>query len=997
MARFLALCVGLFVAASAAAADKITKPVPADQQLPHFVVPKGFEVELVAAEPLVINPITMTLDDQGRIYVSESHTYRYGPSGSPIKPFSNPIVRLDPDGKGYKRVLVAEGFEEPVMGLAIRGGKLWATANNFLYQFDLGDDGKATNKKTILVDKNKAWNPFGMFVVEFGIDGLLYLSVGNHNIDIGGPTNRVSGRGGSGIVCRMKPDGSNLERLVHGLRVPYSFEYDPFGQLWLLSNGEGNPNRFVKVIDGVDYHCYSRGVDNNWLAGKHVLAPPCLELPSGANTQLIRYYGAGFPADYQGSLLLDNWGAHGFNGANRAVLRYVPDERGNITTKETFVGCTDPHFRPSHIVVDPNGDLLVADWYGRDDESDLTGRIWRVKYTGADKPQVTHKVDGSDLDREENALAALGSPHHLIREKATAKLLARGNDVVDKLNAHIANTRNPLGAAHGLWVLFRMGTPEAYAAIPVGGHNPDWRVRRLAMNIVRRHKLPHAAELAAELLKNDKDPAVRLEAALALSDAKAQRTALVKVLQQGAAADAHLRYEAACHMARVADAETIDQLLDSADADVRLAGLIAIDVACYENLPGKQGALDVLAFALEHSSKADTDLLLTLAQLNGEKGVVAALEKLVVRNDVPPAVTGRALLVLRAKAGSVSQGVLASAGKRFLEAVEKGTVKLSSSSDQLLLLELLESEGPTPFAVKQVGGLLNGQPPVRAAAHDLARKFGPKAAALSDALWPRALDAKGKPEDRLDWVATLARVEEAKPAMANWEKLLGDAAPAVRAETVRGWRTFKDPDMRAALVARAPDLLKDNAVPADDLAVVLRQLGVDPDALKKLDLPAADPDKDRLTAQAVEQLGKLPAPERPVRAALGRLVFERTGCTKCHTTVTQNTVLAPSLKGIATAQKIDYLIESVLYPSKVIKTGFESELVVTKAGKPLTGLVKEEGDFLRILNADGETKVAKKDVDERAVQKVSVMPDGQEKLISRQEFIDLIAYLQSLK
>ena len=244
------------------------------------------------------------------------------------------------------------------MGMAIRQGKLWCTADNFLYTYDLAEDGKATNRKTILTDKNKAWNPFGMFVIEWGPDGLLYMSVGNHGIDISGPNNRVSGRGSSGIVVRMKPDGSDLERLVHGLRVPYSFEYDPFGQLWVLSNGEGNPDRFVRVIDGVDYQCYSRpSVDNNWLAGRHALAPPCFELGRGAHTQMIRYFGAAYPAEYQGSLLLDNWGAHGFNGANRAVFRFVPDERGNITTKETFLGCADPHFRPSHIVVDPDGNL----------------------------------------------------------------------------------------------------------------------------------------------------------------------------------------------------------------------------------------------------------------------------------------------------------------------------------------------------------------------------------------------------------------------------------------------------------------------------------------------------------------------------------------------------------------------------------------------------------------------------------------------------------------
>src|SRR5262249_44619070 len=102
-----------------------------------------------------------------------------------------------------------------------------------------------------------------------GPDGLLYLSVGNHAIDLQGPNGKLSGRGSSGIVARMKPDGSDLERLVHGLRVPYSFEYDPFGQLWVLSNGEGNPNRFVRVVEGVDYHCYSRGaVGNEWLAGR---------------------------------------------------------------------------------------------------------------------------------------------------------------------------------------------------------------------------------------------------------------------------------------------------------------------------------------------------------------------------------------------------------------------------------------------------------------------------------------------------------------------------------------------------------------------------------------------------------------------------------------------------------------------------------------------------------------------------------------------------------
>jgi putative heme-binding domain-containing protein len=87
----------------------------------------------------------------------------------------------------------------------------------------------------------------------------------------------------------------------------------------------------------------------------------------------------------------------------------------------------------------------------------------------------------------------------------------------------------------------------------------------------------------------------------------------------------------------------------------------------------------------------------------------------------------------------------------------------------------------------------------------------------------------------------------------------------------------------------------------------------------------------------------------------------------------------------------------VLVPSKVIKTGFETEAVILKDGRTLNGLVKEEGAFLRILNLDKDVKVAKADVEERRLQKVSIMPEGQEMQLSRREFVDLMAYLATLK
>lgn len=967
----------------------IKSPLSPDQQKRTFVFPEGFELELVAAEPLVINPVTMIVDEQGRIYVSESHTYRYGPSGSPVKPFANPVVRLDPqpDGKGYTRTLVADGFDDPVMGMAIKGDKLWLTANNFLYLYDLTAQGKAINKRTLLVDKNKAWNPFGMFVLEWGLDGWLYMSVGNHAIDIHGPDGKITGRGSSGIILRMKPDGSSMERLVHGLRVPYSFEYDPFGQLWVLSNGEGNPDRFVRVLDGVDYHCYSRNVDNSWLAGEHPLAPPCFQNMRGAHTQLVRYYGAAYPESYQGNLFLDNWGAHGFAGPNRAIFRFVPDARGNIVTRESFLSCKDPHFRPSHIVLDPDGNLLIADWYGRDDESDKTGRIWRLKHTGKDRPKATHRTD----DSLESMVSAFGSPSHLIRDKAMQELIRRGNKAVVRLKDEASSGKEALGSAHALWTLLRIDSADSRSAIAAGAKHPDWKVRRLAINLLRRFQMASAAEVARTLGK-DADPAVRVEAALARGQSVDIRTALIDALIHGAARDAHLRYEAAWHLAKHADAEAISRLLSSEEEDVRLAGLIAIDVACYEVLPSKKIALAELGKALESPGKIDPGLLLTLAKLDGDASIVPSLEKLVAREDIPAAVTAKALLVLKSKGGS-SPKIEAAAGKRLLVAVEKGALRLTAPEEHLIFLEFLESEGATDFALKHVTGqILSGHPSVRQAAHTLTRKFGPKSAAVAQALWPRVLDPRANKQDAIELLATLAYTDQRSKS--SWEKLLTQPDPLLRTEAVRWWRNFKgQPEMVEALTGHAPALVQQDPGLKEDLAVVFRHLEAMPDVVKGMEL---EKDKTALAKHTVSALDALKPADRQTHALLGRQVFDRAGCVKCHTTVLQNTLLAPSLKGIA-AQKVDYLIESVLYPSKIIKTGFETETVVTRNGKSISGLVKDEGKFIRVLHLDHDIRISKTDIEERAVQKISIMPEGQETQLSRREFVDLIAYLMTLK
>ena len=928
----------------------ITTPISATEQAKRFVVPEGFEIELVAAEPLVFDPVTIAFDDAGRLYVSESHTYRYGEKGSPVKPHTNPIVRLNPRSDGtFEREVVAEGFDDPAMGIVIRGDSMWVAANNYLYRYTLPPTGPATDRTLLVEDKVKAWNPIGNFNLEFGPDGLLYMSVGNHDIQLQGPTNTITCRNQTGLILRMKPDGSDMELVNQGFRVPYSYEVDPFGQLWMLSNGEGNPNRFVRCLEGVDYLCYSRPAATSLLAGGHRLSPPCFSLPGGSYTQLIRYYGAAYPKAWQGSLLLDNWGRHGFAGANRAIFRYEPDEHERIVATEAIVSCGDPHSRFSHMATDPDGNLVIADWYGRDDESDRTGRIWRLRYRGKD--------------------AAGPAPPE------------------------------PVAAARALWKLARTGTPEALAAIGEGGTHADWQVRRLTAHLVRRYDASDRAAVVEGLL-DDPEPAVRIEAIRGL-DPQRIPAALEALAATDAVRDEHVRYEMAAVLARHLDATVLRRLLASPDDDVQRLAECTVDIAAYEKTPDHAPALaallDEVRMRLSSTDPARAEHLLALLRLHGTPEMVPALAEMARRPELPAAVAGRIIVTINGFA-KVPPDLFADVGQRLVDGFDGARASLQTPADWQMLYDVVEIQGPSPQAVRALQSQINSNDqPLRERAHGLLRSFGPQAAAIAPAVAGHITNMAVPPATKHQCAATLAAIE-VPPRLDRWQPLLAAEDADARRAVIRWWRVFKG-DAKAidALLAKAPDLIAADPDAKAELAVVCRDLGVPSDRTTALGLSEPTLDKAAVTAAALASLKSRTGKERQAAAAIGRVAFERTGCAKCHPVTVAASPRAPSLKGIGQAQKPSYLIESILAPSAVIKTGFETERILLVDGRVLVGLAQEQGDHLKVITADGETIVAKADVEERAVQKLSLMPEGQEQLMSPREFSELIEYLISLR
>lgn len=928
----------------------ITAPISAAEQTKRFVVPKGFEIELVAAEPLVFDPVTIAFDDAGRLYVSESHTYRYGPDGSPVKPHTNPIVRLNPRPDGtLEREIIAEGFDDPVMGLVIRGDSMWAAANNYLYRYTLPRTGPATDRTLLVEDKVKAWNPIGFFNLEFGPDGLLTMSVGNHDIEIQGPTNTITCRNQTGLILRMKPDGSDMELLNQGLRVPYSFEVDPFGQLWMLSNGEGNPNRFIRCLEGIDYFCYSRPAATALLAGTHRLSPPCFVLPGGAYTQLIRYYGAAYPKAWQGSLLLDNWGRHGFAGANRAIFRYVPDEHDRIVATEAVVSCGDPHARFSHMALDPAGNLVIADWYGRDDESDRSGRIWRLRYRGPD---------------------------------------AAGAAMPDAV-----------AAAQSLWKLAQAGTPEALAEIGAGADHADWRVRRLTAGLVRRYASPNRADVLSRLAA-DPVPAVRIEAVRGIAPERIA-PAIEALAATDAVRDDHVRYEMASVLARHLDVVVLRRLLASRDADVQRLGECTIDIAAYERTPGHEAAvaalLDEVRTRLTGSEPGGVDNLLALVRLHGTPEMVPPLAELAKRPELPAALAGRIIVTINGFA-TVPPELFADVGKRLVDGFDGARASLQTPADWQMLYDLVEIQGPSAQGVKALQAQINaGDQPLRERAHGLLRSFGPRAAASATALAGQLANKAVSPATKHQCAFSLATVEQ-PPRLDRWQPLLAAEDPDARRAVIRWWRVFKgNAEAIDVLLAKAPELIATDSDAKAELAIVCRDLGVPSERTESLGVPVPTLDKAALTAATLAALKSRPKIERRDAMAIGRVAFERAGCVKCHPADASASLRAPSLKGIGRAQKPPYLIESILAPSAVIKTGYETERILLADGRVLTGIAQEQGDRLRVITADDEIMLAKTDIDERVIQKISLMPEGQEQLMSPREFSELIEYLISLR
>lgn len=200
-------------------------------------------------------------------------------------------------------------------------------------------------------------------------------------------------------------------------------------------------------------------------------------------------------------------------------------------------------------------------------------------------------------------------------------------------------------------------------------------------------------------------------------------------------------------------------------------------------------------------------------------------------------------------------------------------------------------------------------------------------------------------------------------------------------------------------------------------------------AIRKEALPLLEKKAEKLTAEVLTQLqhlytgdaaaekgplfssgqkGKLPGdylefalahPGNPLEGQRQFMNLAGAACVKCHRVFEHGGDVGPELTGIGSQFDRRALAESVLWPSRAVREGYQQTIVELRNGDMIAGLVKaESAESITLRDAEGRNQtVPKSDVASRNTSALSLMPEGLQSALTTAEFSDLVSFLESLK
>ncbi|HLY08109.1 MAG TPA: HEAT repeat domain-containing protein, partial [Planctomycetota bacterium] len=657
---------------------------------------------------------------------------------------------------------------------------------------------------------------------------------------------------------------------------------------------------------------------------------------------------------------------------------------------------------PTDCKFGPDGALYVSDWVQGWAKPEK-GRIFRVsKAVPEDSGTGRLLAEGMKGRSIKELHDLLSHRDYRVRLEAQFELVARKESSV---LAAAAMGGDGHARLHGIWGLGQLNAWPLLAALRNDPH-PEVRAQ------VAKVQADHGAgdDMIPGLL--DVNPRVRFFSALALGKAKSKDAVgpLFAMLRENNDQDAMLRHAGVFALGSIGDVPGLLEASTNPSSAVRMASLLAL---------GRLGKAEVKRFLHD----VQPSIVLEAARAIHDRPIVEAMEDLAAILDekgLPERVAvravnaalraGRSDLLVRHARSEAALGTRVQALDALADWV------WPSSRDRVLgaWRPLLPRPAPEDL-VGVLAGLSGEGQPEEIRVHAL-RAWGELALAPSTFL--SELLAKGPSAVRVEALRTMAKTKDphAREAIAA---AIDDRDAALREEAVRLLVQFRLPDTAGLLerLALAPGAL---AVRQAAVASLGDWKGAEADAVlaRLLDqgmvLPAGlhlellEASAKRSAAPVKEKLARFDA-ARTVNADLldggdpktGReIFFDRldVSCVRCHMIKDKGGVVGPPLTKVGTDRTKEQILESILFPNKVIVQGYAQVLLKLDNDVIEVGRVeKETSSDIVLVQGDGTKKsIAKSEIRARK-EALSAMPEDISKALSRRDLRDLVAYLSSLR
>ncbi len=903
-------------------------------------------IELVAAEPNVIDPVAARFDARGRLWVVEMRDYPTGPLDGKTFGGTIRILRdLDDDGVYEQATTFAQGLVFPTGLQPWRDGVIVTLAGRIAYMADSDNDDRCDHEETWFegfAEENeqlRANHPI------FGIDGRIYVAGGLRSSTIVSTDSRWAAHSTPVRLLNndfaFDPTGGFWGSVAGDSQ--YGLSIDDFGNRLGVSNR--NPAKLaVLPLSLVGHDPWltpgSAIVDVSASGAEsvvHPLAPAWTtsNLHSGqfsAACGVHEIAASGLPPSWQGNLLACEPTAYLVQRASVDTSGAVPRSTAVFDPGEA-IASRDTWFRVVDAVGGPDGGVYLVDmhraviehpqWvpvelkhrvderYGND-----CGRIYRIR----DASSLTKTLEANFTHATANDLARLlDHPNRWQREEAARLLFELGQESTVAVRAIFSSLKTPAGLSRAAALLAKFDSLSLADCELLSQH--DHHKLRAAM-VMLATGLPGGAQWVATLL-NDPAPAVRLAAAIALAtdEAPLGDSVIVALSEAANAADNSDSFVLA--LGAVGDAnvapllaaslhqETVDTQPIAARLTRRLAAMQPDVEPLWVNAPLSIPIAQAWVEGLARARKNPTTIvksLPTAAQEQWSKVIEMASS---IATDTQQTQHERSVAIRLAAFGD---------------------------SESIVRLRTLRDQADDSN--------------VRVAAIESCAAVGPD----EHVQW---LDTA---IDQLPWPIAMRSVSVAlsRPAGQAWvlDALASKRLPRGLVSPSDAARLLKSKD--SDIAARAANVLQ--AVGEDRAKVI---------------------DRYRQEMPAVGDM------------TLGHQLFLK-HCAACHRIAEHGFHVGPDISDTRT-QTPETLLVSILDPSRAIDAGFVRYTVLTDDGRVVDGLlVDDRPDAITLKVSGGENLTVPRDqVQEQSTRGVSLMPDGFEQLLPPEEMSHLITFLKN--